>query len=74
MINDEEENMLTLAERATERRVLGMPLHDYIEKRTVRQVSGLKDVVVAKRERKICWFGSVAYLADNWRTSCAVEW
>lgn len=35
----------------------------------LRQISGVQDIVVATRERKIRWVGQFARLADNQRTS-----
>ena len=45
-----------------ERRMLGVSRFDHINNETLRQMSGLKDVVVATRENKLRWTGHVARL------------
>lgn len=47
------ENMLAVTQRAMERRIHGLSFHDPIDKQTFRQMSGMKSIVVAKRENKI---------------------
>lgn len=69
-----EEHKLAVTERAMERRMLGVSLRDHIENKTLRQMSGVADVVGITRESKIRWAGHVARLADNRWTSRIAEW
>lgn len=48
-----EENMLTVTEKAVERRMRAVPLRDRIDGQTLREVSGVKDIIVAARGSKI---------------------
>lgn len=45
--------------------MLGVPLRDHINNRTLRQVSGVKDIVVNIRESKNLRAGHVDRLAYN---------
>ena len=57
-----EENLLAVTERAMERRMLKVSLCDHIKNDTLRQMSGVKDIVVATRDNKLQWAGHVARL------------
>ena len=69
-----EENLLAVTERAMERRMLKVFLCDHIKNDTLRQMSGVKDVVVATRENKLRWAGHVARLRDDRWSSIIKNW
>ena len=69
-----EENILAVAERAMERRMLKVTLRDRIDNRALRKMSGVKDIVEMIRESKFRWAGHVARLEDNRWTSQIVDW
>ena len=69
-----EEQKLAVAERAMERRILRVSLRDHIKNRTLRQMSGLADIVTTIRESKFRWAGHIARLADNRWTTRITEW
>ena len=57
-----------------ERRILKVSLCDHINNDTLRQMSGVKDIVVATRENKLRWAGNVARLRDDRWSSIIKNW
>ena len=54
--------------------MLKVSLCDHINNDTLRQMSGVKDVVVATRENKLRWAGHVARLRDDRWSSIINDW
>lgn len=49
--------MVAVTNRAMKLRMLGVCPRDYIDYQTLRQISGVKDIVVVTKESKICSTG-----------------
>ncbi|KAG6941071.1 hypothetical protein G0U57_007169, partial [Chelydra serpentina] len=69
-----EEHQLSVTQRAMERTLLGISLRDHIPNETIRQQSGVRDVVVESRLSKMRWAGHVVRLSDNRWTAAVSEW
>lgn len=64
--------MLAVRERALELRVLGVSLHDHVDNQTLLQMNGVKDIIAATEESKICW--EVVRFVEKRPTSRVTEW
>ena len=69
-----EENSLSVTQRAMERRMLGISIRDRIPNEVLRERSGLHDIVVESRRRKMQWAGHVARMHDGRWTEVVSEW
>uniref|UniRef100_A0A914UST4 Reverse transcriptase domain-containing protein n=1 Tax=Plectus sambesii TaxID=2011161 RepID=A0A914UST4_9BILA len=65
---------LAVTERAMERRLLKISLHDRIPNKRVRELSKVKDVVNAATRSKLRWAGHIARYTDGRWTSSVTEW
>ncbi|KAG6932138.1 hypothetical protein G0U57_000268, partial [Chelydra serpentina] len=69
-----EEHQLSVTQRAMECTLWGISLRDHIPNKTIRQQSGVLDVVVESRLSKMRWAGHVARLSNNRWTAAVSEW
>ena len=69
-----DETRLAVAERAMERRMLKISIRDKIKNETIREMSGVQDIVLEARRSKMRWAGHVARLKDNRWTSRIIDW
>uniref|UniRef100_A0A8C9S512 ribonuclease H n=1 Tax=Scleropages formosus TaxID=113540 RepID=A0A8C9S512_SCLFO len=69
-----EEQRLVSAQRAMERSMLGISLREHIRSETIREKSGVRDVINEYEKQKLRWAGHVARFTDNRWTRAIVEW
>ena len=69
-----DETRLAVAERAMERRMLKISVRDKIKNETIREMSGVQDIVLETRRSKMRWAGHVARMKDNRWTSRIIDW
>jgi hypothetical protein len=69
-----DETRLAVAERAMERRMLKISIRDKIKNETIRETSGVQDIVLETRRSKMRWAGHVARMKDNRWTSRIIDW
>ncbi|GFR63859.1 endonuclease-reverse transcriptase [Elysia marginata] len=67
-------NKLKVAQRAMERKILGIKIKDKIPCKNIRQQTHTKDVVLFAERQKWDWAGHVARMADNRWTKRAMVW
>ncbi|GFS22254.1 endonuclease-reverse transcriptase [Elysia marginata] len=66
-------NKLKVAQRATERKILGIKIKDEIPCKNIQQTH-IKDVVLFAERQKWNWAGHLARMSDNRWTKRATEW
>ena len=69
-----DETRLAVVERAMERRMLKISIRDQIKNETIREMSGVQDIVLETRRSKMRWAGHVARVKDNRWTSRIIDW
>ena len=69
-----DETRLAVTERAMERRMLKISIRDKIKNETIRETSGVQDIVLETRRSKMRWAGHVARMKDNRWTSRIIDW
>ena len=69
-----EYNKLAVAERAMERRMLGITLYDRIQNEVIRQRSQVDDIAEQIKRSKLAWAGHVARIRDDRWTSKILSW
>ncbi|GFR85642.1 endonuclease-reverse transcriptase [Elysia marginata] len=67
-------NKLKVAQRAMERKFLGIKIKDKLPCKNIRQQTHIKDVVLFAERQKWNWAGHVARMSDNRWTKRATEW
>ncbi|GFR84769.1 endonuclease-reverse transcriptase [Elysia marginata] len=67
-------NKLKVAQRAMERKILGIKIKDKIPCKNIRQQTHIKDVVLFVERLKRDWAGHVARMSDNRWAKRATEW
>ena len=69
-----QEEKLRVAQRAMERRMLGITRRDRIRNEEIRRRTGVKDVILEANNLKWSWAGHIARRQDNRWTRRVTEW
>ncbi|GFR96573.1 endonuclease-reverse transcriptase [Elysia marginata] len=67
-------NKFKVAQRAMERKILGIKIKDKIPCKNIRQQTHIKDVVLFAERQKWNWAGHVARMSDHRWTKRATKW